>query len=179
MNLKDTTKKHRMTKDEYTQGVDDWADSAYRFAMRCGGTEETSKDAVQEAFATLWEQRSKVTFDKGRAFVLTVVHRQVANHYRHQQKVTPMPQNTACEPAEDTKAEQFDMRNIVAQCMDQLLPQQRAILQLRDADGLSYKEIGNILSLSDQQVMVYIYRARVAMKKQLLAFGIESMEQII
>ncbi len=168
-----------MTKKEYTQGVDEWADSAYRFALRCGGTEETGKDAVQEAFAALWEQRDKVAYDKGHAYVLTVVHRQVANHYRRQQKETTTLPSHTLEPSAMENTDLFDTKTVIARCMDLLLPQQRAILQLRDADGLSYKEIGNILNLSDQQVMVYIYRARVAMKKQLLAFGIESLEQIL
>jgi len=36
---------------------------------------------------------------------------------------------------------------------------------LRDYEGYSYEEIGEILDLSESQVKVYIYRARVALKK--------------
>jgi len=44
---------------------------------------------------------------------------------------------------------------------------QRSILQLRDVDGYSYKEIARMLDISDQQVQVYLFRARTAMRKKL------------
>ena len=51
---------------------------------------------------------------------------------------------------------------------------QRAILQLRDVEGYSYREIGETLSLSDSQVQVYLFRARVAMRKQLKLMGYDN-----
>ena len=51
--------------------------------------------------------------------------------------------------------------------MDNLSEIQRAILQLRDIDGYSYKDIAEILKISDKQVQVYLYRARLNMRKQL------------
>jgi RNA polymerase sigma-70 factor (ECF subfamily) len=36
---------------------------------------------------------------------------------------------------------------------------------LRDYEGYSYEEIGEITTLSESQVKVYIYRARTAMKE--------------
>jgi RNA polymerase sigma-70 factor (ECF subfamily) len=42
---------------------------------------------------------------------------------------------------------------------------QRSALILKDIEGYSYKEIADILKLSIQQVEVYIFRARVALKK--------------
>jgi RNA polymerase sigma-70 factor (ECF subfamily) len=38
---------------------------------------------------------------------------------------------------------------------------------LRDYEGYSYEEIEEITGLSESQVKVYIYRARVSMKKYL------------
>jgi RNA polymerase sigma-70 factor (ECF subfamily) len=38
---------------------------------------------------------------------------------------------------------------------------------LRDLEDYSYKEIGDILELSDSQVKVYLFRARKKIKKQL------------
>jgi RNA polymerase sigma-70 factor (ECF subfamily) len=46
-----------------------------------------------------------------------------------------------------------------------LLPEiQRTVILLRDYEGYSYKEIGDITELSEAQVKVYIYRARVFLK---------------
>ena len=51
--------------------------------------------------------------------------------------------------------------------MQRLPETQKAILQLRDIDGYSYKEIAEVLNISEQQVQVYLFRARVAMRKQI------------
>jgi RNA polymerase sigma-70 factor (ECF subfamily) len=40
---------------------------------------------------------------------------------------------------------------------------------LRDYEGYSYKEIGDITGLTESQVKVYIFRARVTLKNYLVA----------
>jgi RNA polymerase sigma-70 factor (ECF subfamily) len=48
-----------------------------------------------------------------------------------------------------------------------LPPIQKSIILLRDLEGYSYEEIGDILQLSSSQVKVYLFRARNKIKKQL------------
>jgi RNA polymerase sigma-70 factor (ECF subfamily) len=67
--------------------------------------------------------------------------------------------------------ESFDLNDAIERSMQTLPEVQRAILQLRDVEGYSYAEIGETLSLSDKQVQVYLFRARVAMRKQLKTMG--------
>jgi RNA polymerase sigma-70 factor (ECF subfamily) len=40
---------------------------------------------------------------------------------------------------------------------------------LRDYEGYSYDEIGDITGLNESQVKVYIYRARIAMKEYIVS----------
>jgi RNA polymerase sigma factor (sigma-70 family) len=42
---------------------------------------------------------------------------------------------------------------------------QRSVIMLRDYEGYSYKEIAGMTGLSEAQVKVYIYRARVFLKE--------------
>jgi RNA polymerase sigma-70 factor (ECF subfamily) len=42
---------------------------------------------------------------------------------------------------------------------------QRSVILLRDYEGYSYEEIGEITGLNESQVKVYIYRARLALKQ--------------
>jgi len=42
---------------------------------------------------------------------------------------------------------------------------QRSVVLLRDYEGYSYREIGEITDLTETQVKVYIYRARLFLKK--------------
>ena len=55
------------------------------------------------------------------------------------------------------------------------LPQvQASVILLRDYEGYSYEEIGNILNLNESQVKVYIFRGRTALKNYL-----KSMDNLI
>lgn len=161
-----------MTQKEYNNGVRLWADDVYRFAVHCGGGEE-AKDAVQEAFASLWERREKVDVEKGRSFLFTVAHNFLMSHHRHEQvhqQVLPL-----LEPDRVVQPdERFDLQEALDKALE-LLPQiQREAVVLRDVEGYSCKEISEMLSLTEKQVSVYLFRARVSLKKTLIALGYDN-----
>ncbi|MAE09207.1 MAG: hypothetical protein CL661_10665 [Bacteroidetes bacterium] len=58
-----------------------------------------------------------------------------------------------------------DLKEILNLAVDKLPEIQRSVVMLRDYEGYSYEEIGKITNLSESQVKVYIYRARVFLKK--------------
>ena len=127
-----------------------------RFAMRLGGSRADSEDAVQEALTALWSHRDAVPHDKGKSFILTA---------------------TARPETSQQADERFDMREAIELSLKSLPEVQRAILQLRDVEGYSYQEIASTLSLSDQQVQVYLFRARVGMRKQLIQMGYDNQDR--
>ena len=66
----------------------------------------------------------------------------------------------------DERAEQKDMVDMVRRIVDSLPEKQRTCMQLRDFEGKSYKDIATVLSISEEQVKVNIYRARQAVKQK-------------
>lgn len=159
----------KLTAEDYNIGVDMWADDAYRFAKACCHDDEYCKDAVQEAFAKLWERREQVSKDKGKAFLLSTVHNHLVGIFRYD-KVRASQGSPSLQVVEPDFG--FDLKDAIRRAMASLPPIQRECLQLRDVEGYAYKEIANILNISDQQVQVYIYRARVALKRQLKEYHI-------
>lgn len=162
-------RKRQLTTQENNKGVDAWADDAYRFALACCADSKSCKDAVQEAFARLWEKRTEVQFEKGKPYLLSMVHNQLVSMLRYQ-KVRTGTELSAEEVVEPNDS--FDLRDAIQKAMATLPTIQRECLRLRDVEGYAYKEIANILNISDQQVQVYIFRARVALKRQLKEFHI-------
>ena len=141
-----------------------------RFAMRCCNSRPDCEDAVQEALAALWSHRDEVPQNKGKSYLLSSAYRSLMMTLRHSKVVQMHEERTVVEKAQ-MPDERFDLREAIEKSL-QLLPEvQRAILQLRDVEGYSYAEIGETLSISDQQVQVYLFRARVAMRKQLKQMG--------
>jgi RNA polymerase sigma-70 factor (ECF subfamily) len=67
---------------------------------------------------------------------------------------------------EGTSGGQYsDLSELLEQAVSRLPDDQRAVVMLRDYEGYSYREIADITNLSEQQVKVYIYRARVFLKR--------------
>lgn len=165
-----------MTTKEYNTGVRLWADDVYRFAVHCGCDREQAKDAVQESFAALWERRQSVTTDKGKSFLLSIVHKKVASHFRHaevHQHAVPKLQTAPCA----TPDENFDLQAALREALKQLPEIQRSAIELKDVQGYSCGEVAEILSLSESQVRVYLFRARVSLKKTLIALGYDYNNQ--
>lgn len=161
-----------MTAKEYNNCVAHCADDAMRFAVRLCSRREDCEDAVQEALASLWRHRSVVSAAKGKSYLLSATYRRLMSCFRHDAVVQDYAvdmqavNGDCCQP--DTT---FDLRDAIERALEALPEVQRAILQLRDVEGYSYAEIGETLSISDKQVQVYLFRARVAMRKQLKSMG--------
>ncbi len=158
-----------MTAKEYNDGVALWADDVMRFAVRVCPDRSDCEDAVQEAFAALWSHREAVAESKGKSYLLSVTYRQLMKHFRRQKlDSTLLPSSDRDIQEPDTA---FDVRDAIEKSLQMLPEVQRAIQQLRDVEGYSYREIGEALQLSDDQVQVYLFRARVALRRQLKKMG--------
>ena len=57
-----------------------------------------------------------------------------------------------------------DLNEILHKALDLLPEQQKSSVMLRDYEGYTYKEIGEITGLNEAQVKINIYRGRVALK---------------
>ena len=159
-----------MTAKEYNTSVRLWADDAMRFAVRCGGTKADSEDAVQDALASLWQQHESVALERGKGFLLSTTYRRLMSLFRHQAVQRDHAAELAT-PVAQAPDEGFDLREALERALGVLPEVQRAILQLRDVEGYSYAEIGETLAISEDRVQVYLFRARVAMRKHLITLG--------
>ena len=55
-------------------------------------------------------------------------------------------------------------RQILERALAKLSETQRSLVLLKDYEGYSYGEIGQIMNLSESQVKVYLHRARLQLK---------------
>jgi RNA polymerase sigma-70 factor (ECF subfamily) len=63
--------------------------------------------------------------------------------------------------------EEFDVKQTLDDAVSKLPEIQRHVVLLRDYEGYSYAEIGEITQLNEQQVKVYIFRARQKLRSLL------------
>ena len=152
-----------MTAEEYNKCVDICADSLYRFAVKVLRQTETAKDIVQESFEKLWINRKKVEAVKAKSFLFTIAYHTMIDGIRKEKRKAEFVAETC---GNEPCGEQYsDLNELLHRAADRLPEVQRTALLLRDYEGYSYEEIGEITGLNESQVKVYIYRARQQIKQ--------------
>ena len=74
------------------------------------------------------------------------------------------PASAASNPLEQTL--QNDRIDQVRRLINELPEKQRSCIQLREFEGKSYKEVAEVLGISEEQVKVNIFRARQTIKQR-------------
>lgn len=155
-----------MTLKEYNKAIDLWADDIFSFAMYCCNDKERCNDAMQEAFASLWERHDSIELDKCKGFLLTVTQRKIIDSIRHDKRSVSLNEVQDNTPT-TSPLDNIDTSDTINIALQQLSEQQRIILTLHDIEGYSYKEIAQMQKMNYSQVQVTAFRARIRLKKAL------------
>ena len=155
-----------MTEKEYNHCVKEYADNVYRFILKNLRHEEDAKDVVQTAFEKMWRNRSEIEYEKSKSYLFTVAYHQMIDHIRKNKRI-----NLKEEFQEEIRIMDRPIHNakkILEQALSKLNETQRSLVMLKDYEGYSYEEIGQITGLSSAQVKVYLHRARIQLKNFLV-----------
>lgn len=152
--------------EEYNQCVDDYADALYRFAKKSIIDSELAKDLVQDAFEKLWVKLPTVQSGKGKAYLFTTIHNATIDFHRKEKKKAEFLNINRDSNYEIPPVDLKDHMNHAVSLLSEI---QRHVVMLRDYEGYSYTEIGEITNLTEQQVKVYIFRARQHLKSYLVS----------
>lgn len=153
-----------MTTKEYNHCVRHLGDDLYRFALRYANLSAAAEDAVQDVFADLWERRSEVESEGARGWLIRALYRRLVDMHRHEEVVRNAQ---VAQENEYRQHENFELKDALAHALATLPEQQRMLVLLRDLEGYEYAEMAHMTGLSEQQVGVYLFRARKQLKKQL------------
>lgn len=153
-----------MNRRQYNIAVKEHSSNLYGYVFGFLRNSEDSQDIVQDVYEKLWKNRKKVEAEKCKAWLFRTGHNTLINFAKRKQR---MVYNTDHIPEGLVFENQFEQKEIVALALSILPPIQKSIILLRDLEGYKYLEISKILDISEQQVKVYLYRARKKVKKQL------------
>ena len=154
-----------MTTAEYNQSVDQFADNIYRFALKNLRDEDTARDIVQDTFERLWIKVEEVNFEKVRSYLFTTAYHAIVDLTRRNKKVGVYDE--AAVRRLGHQSGYSDLSEILEEALNRLPEIQKSVILLRDYEGYSYEEIGEITNLNESQVKVYIFRARKTLKEYL------------
>ena len=148
-------------------------DKLYRFSYRILKNSQEAEDVVQEIMIKVWNKRDEwESWSSIEAMCMTMTRNMSIDRTRSKHKrVGQLPDHFDA-PATTATPEQTatsnDMMSHIQQLINQLPDVQRSIIQLRDVEGYSYKEIAEMMDISMSQVKIGIHRARLFLKKELV-----------
>ncbi len=161
-----------MTAIEYNSTVDQFSDALFRFIVKNLKDRDAARDVVQDTFEKMWLKVEQVEFKKAKSYLFTTGYHTMIDKIRKEQRSGLLEEHH--EDVVKTHNSYSDIGAILEKALSTLNDIQRSVILLRDYEGYSYDEIGEITGLNESQVKVYIYRARLTLKNYL-----GSIEQVI
>jgi RNA polymerase sigma-70 factor (ECF subfamily) len=151
-----------MTVKEYNKAVDEFSDAVYRFIRGNMRDDDRSGDIVQDAYEKLWRNVTEIEYRVVKSWLFSTAYHQMIDTIRHEKRMTLIENNEDLDTWHE--GSYSDLREILDEALARLPEQQRSSVMLRDYEGYSYKEIGDITGLTEAQVKINIFRGRVALK---------------
>lgn len=155
-----------MTEKDYNNCVTQYADNVYRFIVKNLRHEEDARDVVQTAFEKLWRNRDEVDSEKSKSYLFTIAYNAMIDHLRKVKRL--YLQDEFKEETRVTDKQINNVKAVLEVALRQLSETQRSLVLLKDYEGYTYEEIGQITGLSSSQVKVYLHRARLQLKEYLV-----------
>ncbi len=171
--------------DSFEEILHRYETKVFNLAIRFTRNQEDAEEVLQDVFSTLY--RKADSFQGKSAFSswlyrITVnaafmkLRKRKQNQTISLEDLTPAAQNNClerevlCTPRVETISANQELRDILQAAIGKLPTQYRAVFLLRDVDGLSNQEVGEILELSIPAVKSRLHRSRLMLRKRLHRF---------
>jgi RNA polymerase sigma factor (sigma-70 family) len=151
-----------MTVKEYNRSVEDYADSVYRFIRANLKDDERANDIVQDSYEKLWNHVAEIEYPSVKSWLFSTAYHNMIDIIRKEKRMTSLEESFDNNLAYESQYS--DLNEILHSAIARLPDQQKTSVLLRDYEGYSYKEIGEITGQTEAQVKINIYRGRLALK---------------
>jgi RNA polymerase sigma factor (sigma-70 family) len=144
-----------------------YKDKFYRYALRLTGDDNDAEDIMQELAIKIWE--SGIEFDKienKEAWCMSVTRNMCIDKIRSNKKknfesldsVSFKESDHSIRP--DQELETKDLTCKLKKLINSMPENYKSVIQLREIEEMSYKEISVIMQTDIQNVKVFLFRAR-------------------
>ena len=148
-------------------------DKLFRLALRITFDRAEAEDVVQETMIRVWNKRDEWDgLESIEAYCVTIARNLASDRSEkkdaHTVELTPEAEQTPEASGPYDRLVNKERLMLVHRLVSELPEKQRLIMQLRDVEGQSYKEIAVALHLTEEQVKVNLFRARQKVKQKFM-----------
>lgn len=151
-----------MTVKDYNRSVEEYADSVYRFIRGNLKDEDRANDIVQDSYEKLWRHVAEIEYPVVKSWLFSTAYHTMIDIIRKEKRMTTLEAEHEKEMI--FESQYSDLNEILHEALERLPELQKTSVLLRDYEGYSYKEIGDITGQTEAQVKINIYRGRLALK---------------
>lgn len=164
-----------MSTDKFHQIILPLKDKLFRLALSIIRDKRDAEDIVQDVLLKLWtkkEEWNEIENLEAYCFRMTknlALDRIASANFRLMESVDSTTINTTIID-DETPYQRFvrdEQISLIYKGMEDLSENQKLVFQLRDIEGLSYKEIAEIADISEELVKVSLFRARKRLREHL------------
>ena len=147
-------------------------DKLSRLALRITFDSSEAEDIVQDTLIKVWDKRDEwQQIESIESYCMTITRNLAIDRSQKMEarnmELTPEAQEMPDTLTPEKLFEQDEQLRLIHQAINSLPEKQRTIVQLRDIEGKSYKEIAEILGITEEQVKVNLFRARQRIKTEI------------
>ena len=147
-------------------------DGMFRLARKMLNDDAESKDVVSDVFANLLKSNTDLKSDTLQAFLLTSVRNRCINLLVHKQKQQQMQKAVVVEMITPEQTAEHEQLQLLHHYIDSRLPKlSQQILRLRYQQGLKYREIAQVLQVSEVTVHNHLSQSLKQLKDHFKSLG--------
>ena len=134
------------------------------------GDLEKSKDFMQEAFVTLWKHCADVAVPKAKTYLYTCAKRLFLNDYKHRKVVLEFEKRSTTQQDEESPEylmRQQEFKGLLEKAIANLSEKERVVFLMAKIDNRSYREIAEVIGISEKGVEKRMGKALQKLREQL------------
>ena len=159
-------------KREFEQVFRHHYDGMFRLARKMLNDDAESKDVVSDVFANLLKSNTDLKSDTLQAFLLTSVRNRCINLLVHKQKQQQLQKAVVVEMITPEQTAEHEQLQLLHRYIDSRLPKlSQQILRLRYQQGLKYREIAQVLQVSEVTVHNHLSQSLKQLKDHFKSLG--------
>ena len=158
--------------DDIQRNYQEYARTVYKYLLSLTRDEQTAEELTQETFFQAIKSCEKYDGSCSMPTWLCAIAKNALHTYRRkhppQENIDDIPEDTFSIPSADDGAEASDERVRLFRRLHELPEPYREVLYLRIYGGLSFREIGEVHSKTENWARVTFYRGKEKLKEELL-----------